>query len=113
MITVVAYPHIHFFSSFKNASFNKQRFKLDSPEFAIFGFNGFLSFISQIQMINFIIKEHIERNLFPHFVLIKIDIPGIINRADYILYARSDFKKPVSAYGRSGFMIKGYIIINF
>src|SRR6185312_7529961 len=69
--------------------------------------------IAQIQMINFIIKEHIKRNLVTHFVTVKIDIPGIINRTDYILYAGSNFKKSVGAYGCSGFMIKGYIIINF
>src|SRR4051812_41430225 len=111
MIGVIAYPGIHFFAAFKNSSFDKQRFKFYRIEFSIAGFYFFFPHITDIQVIHFVIQEHIKRDLIVHFVFIKVDIAGIIHRTYYVLYTVGYFKNTLGAYCCTGGLVKGYIII--
>src|SRR6185312_12799923 len=113
MVGIITYPYVHIFASLENGSFNQQRFKFYRPEFSIFCFHIFLSFIAQIKMINLVIQEHIKRDFIARLVFTEIDIARIINRTDYILNAWRYFKNAIGRNGSTRLMIKSNVVIYF
>src|SRR5690242_16163700 len=111
MIGIIAYPGIHFFATFKNSSFNKEWFEFYRIEFSIAGLDLFFTHITNVQVIHFVIKEHIERYLIVYLVFIKIDITCIVHRTHYILYTIAYFKNTVGAYSCACRLVKSYVIV--
>src|SRR5437868_6599167 len=64
-------------------------------------------------MINLIVEEHIEWDLIINFILIEIDVAGIIHGAYNILYASTRFENSVSTHGGVRRLIESNVIVFF
>src|SRR5690606_16656663 len=84
-----------------------------SDLFSVFGFNLFLSHITDIHIVNLVIEEHSKRNFIPYFVFGKINVPCIINSTDHILNTWRNFIYTVFGNGGMRNFIKSYVFIFF
>src|SRR5699024_5634533 len=80
-------------------------------ESTIFGFNNFLAHITDINAVNFVIQKQAERNLISFFILIKVNIAGVIYDTDYILYAFWRIVSTVFGSSNTFFLIKAYFVV--
>lgn len=62
-------------------------------------------------MVNFIAEEHVERDVVVYFVSIEVDVAGIINGADNILYAVGNRVCACRRNRRVGLLVEGYVLV--
>src|SRR5690606_16302946 len=56
--------------------------------------------------------EHGERYFVTRLVFGKIDVPGVVNGADHILYAVRHLERTVGAGGGAGFAVEAHVVID-
>src|ERR1044072_4503695 len=110
-VGVIAYPYIHFLTAFEHGAFNEQGLKMDSPELTKLGAHLFLADIADIDAVHLIVYEHAEGNLIIGLILVKVDVTGIINGADHVLYAIRHFKGAVGAGSGIMRMVEGNVVV--
>ena len=73
-VTIVAYPHGHFFSTFEDGAFDKQWFEFDGFELSIFGLDILFAEVTYVEVVSFIVKEYGKWDLVIHLVFAEVNI---------------------------------------
>jgi len=111
LIGVIAYPYIHFLTAFEHRAFNEQGLEMDSPELTKLSAHLLLADIADIDAVHLIIYEHAEGDLIVGLILVEVDVTGIINRADHVLYAIGYLEGAVGAGGGIMRVVEGNVIV--
>ena len=90
MVGVIGDPYRHLFPTFEHIPFDEQGFELKGPELRVFCTDGLAAQVTDVEMIDLSVEEHIEGDLIVGFVLAEIDVPGIKDGAHDILYTTGD-----------------------
>lgn len=110
-IGIVAHPNRHFLTSFEDGAFDEQGFELDSTELPIAGIHFFFADITDVYIEHLIVQEHGEGDFIAGFVFIEIDVTGVIDGRDHILYAGRHLKCAGGAYCGGVFPVKAHVIV--
>src|SRR5689334_16406309 len=111
MIRIIGYPNSHFFTTFEDGSFDQERFKFYRAELSILGFDRFFSHVPDVHSKHLVVEEHTEWNFIIHLEPVEIDVPCVIDSAEYILYTIRHFRNTISTYRRIGYLVEGYVFI--
>jgi hypothetical protein len=111
MVGIVTDPYGHLLSAGEDIAVDEQGLDLDSPEFGIFCPDDLFSHVTDIQMVDLSVEEHIKGNFVAGLKIAEVEIAGIGHGAHWILYAGWDFIYPFRSYGRISGLYKSHILI--
>ena len=86
MIGIVGYPDSHFFAAFEHRAFDEEGLEFDRMELTIFRSDRLFSEVTDVEVIDLPVEEHIEGDLITRLVVIEIDVAGIEDGAQHVLY---------------------------
>jgi hypothetical protein len=111
VIGVIADPDGHFLTTFEHSPLYQERPEFDGPELGIFGADGLLSQIADIEVIHLSVEEHVERDLVAGFEMIEIQITHKENSAQYILYTGWDLIYPFRRDSRTCILGESNVLV--
>src|SRR5258708_24658771 len=111
MIRIVADPDRHFFPAFEDGAFDQQGFEFDRAELGIFCPDGLFTQVTDIQMIDLPVQEHIEVYFIPWFEFTPFNIAGVEDGAQDVLYTGRHRIDPFRGDGRIGGFHEGDVLV--